>query len=167
MLQLKSNLSEKWQSSCSVDRAQPKHGFLSAQKHEAAIFICTSMTAEQRLRSTQGSNYHVLAYVHVHVCVCCTGLICSHAPPPFSHEKWRKTQEEWRYWSCSYWDEKEWKLFSCCSPPFLSFPSPPPHTPCLLCVIRQDELNQELNAPLYLSLLTPPPSQIYYANRSG
>lgn len=52
VLQPKSNLSEKWQSSCSVDRAQPKHSFLSLQKKKkknaavsAAIFICTSMAA--------------------------------------------------------------------------------------------------------------------------
>lgn len=165
MLQPKSNLSEKWQSSCSVDRAQPKHGFLSAQKHAAAIFICTSMAAERRLSAAQGSNYNVSACVCVCVlysrCVCvCVAVevICSSAPPLSS--LWRVNRGRMKVLRLQ-WLRREWKLFGWCSLS-LSFSLPRSLAPLVCFVCRQagwDELGVKYptSSPLPPS---PPPKSI-------
>lgn len=164
MLQPKSNLSEKWQSSCSVDRAQPKHGFLSAQKHAAAIFICTSMAAERRLSAAQGSNYNVSACVHVcgcvHECVFCTLSVCcsggnlqarSSSFLSMTRERIQRENEGIEAAVIAMRGSGNYLLGALSLSLSLSFGlflfTSLPRSALLLCVVRQDEMNWELNSP--------------------
>lgn len=165
MLQPKSNLSEKWQSSCSVDRAQPKHGFLSAQKHAAAIFICTSMAAERRLSAAQGSNYNVSACVHVcgcvHGCVFCAFSVCcsggnlqarSSSFLSMTRERIQRKNEGIEAAVIAMRGSGNYLLgaLSLSISFGLFLVTSLPRSTRLLCVVRQDEMNWELNSP-------PPP----------
>lgn len=136
-----------------------------------------SSSAHQWLLSGGWAPHRVLIIMFLRACMCmgacfvvlvCVagiggggGVICSDAPL-LLYANWTNAGRM-KHWGCSYWDEKEWKLFASCSlSPSFSLPLSP-----LLFALCHQAGWVELGIKPPLPLTHTPPPHIYYANRSG